>query len=61
MLSNDNAKKIEIMAMQIISKCPNNFEAQKKGLEMLQKQIPDIANGKIPLPELPDVNKGKGL
>lgn len=60
-LSNDNAQKIEIMAMQILSKCPDNFEAQKKGLEMLQEQISDIANGKIPLPELPDIDKGQGL
>lgn len=60
-LSQDNAKKIEIMTMQILSKCPDNFEAQKKCLEMLQEQIPDIASGKIPLPELPDIDKGKGL
>ncbi|STZ74862.1 cell filamentation protein Fic [Moraxella lacunata] len=59
-LSNDNAQKIEIMAMQILLKCPDNFEAQKKGLEMLQEQIPDIASGKIPMPDFPDLDKGKG-
>lgn len=60
-LSRDNAKKIEIMAMQIVSKCPNNLEAQRSHLENLQNKIPDIANGKIPLPELPDIDKGQGL
>lgn len=58
-LSNDTATKIEIMAMNIMSKY-TSVEAQKAGLEILKNQLPDIASGKIILPDLPTQDKGKG-
>lgn len=59
-LKSDDTPKIDLIKMQIISQYPSSFEAQKAGLEILKNQIPDIASGKITLPDFPDLDKGKG-
>lgn len=58
-ISNNDAKAIELFASYQLSQF-DNPKAQQAILEKIQNQLPDIASGKIILPDLPTQDKGKG-
>lgn len=51
-----NLQKIESLKNYLLEKYPNNYQAQYEILEKIHSQLPEIASGKI---ALPDISKGK--
>lgn len=58
-ISNENAQKIELFKNSMLEQYTTP-QAQQAILEKIQSQLPDIASGKIILPDLPTQDKGKG-
>lgn len=62
-LSNQDIQKIQLYKDHILAQYPNP-KAQQAILEKINNQLPEIASGKISLPDLPtiekDTNKDKG-
>lgn len=58
-ISDNDAKTIELFANYQLSQ-NQNLIAQQAILEKIQIQLPDVASGKITLPDLPELDKGKG-
>lgn len=58
-ISDNDAKTIELFVNYQLSQYQNP-KAQQAILEKIQSQLPDIASGKIILPDLPTQDKGKG-
>lgn len=59
-ISDNNAKVIELFINTQLAKYHDKPNAQQAILEKIQSQLPDIASGKISLPDLPNQDKGKG-
>lgn len=59
-ISDNNAKVIELFINTQLAKYHDKPNAQQAILEQIQSKLPDIASGKISLPDLPNQDKGKG-
>ena len=59
-ISDNNAKVIELFISTQLAKYHDKPNAQQAILEQIQSKLPDIASGKISLPDLPNQDKGKG-
>lgn len=59
-ISDNNAKVIELFINTQLAKYHDKPKAQQAILEQIQSKLPDIASGKISLPDLPNQDKGKG-
>ena len=58
-LSDNDLNKITIIKNELLSKY-SSPTTQQIALEKIHSQLPDIASGKITLPDLPTQDKGKG-
>lgn len=59
-ISDNNAKAIELFINTQLAKYHDKPNAQQAILEQIQSKLPDIASGKISLPDLPNQDKEKG-
>lgn len=59
-ISDNNAKAIELFIKTQLAKYHDKPNAQQAILEQIQSKLPDIASGKISLPDLPNQDKEKG-
>ena len=59
-ISDNNAKAIELFITTHVPKSHDKPNAQQAILEQIQSKLPDIASGKISLPDLPNQDKEKG-
>lgn len=59
-ISEKDLSKIDGLMQVYLEKYHDKPKAQKAFLEQIQSQLPDIASGKIILPDLPTQDKGKG-
>ena len=59
-ISDNNAKVIELFINTQLSKYYDKPKALQAILEQIQSKLPDIASGKISLPDLPNQDKEKG-
>lgn len=58
-IENNDIKKIELLKNAMLKQYTAP-QAQQAILEKIQSQLPDVASGKITLPDLPTQDKGKG-
>lgn len=58
-LRDDDIEKIELLKNHLLEKYPNSPQAQEDILEKIHSQLPDVASGKITLPDIPQAEKDK--